>query len=99
MGERNGRWAMVIERDGTVSYAEVEPNPREVRGLAGTVLVALLSGRRTGRAEAKISHPEEHPRSMPLKSGQVRGDRALRMLNHIPETTWQIRLAAIGDEV
>ncbi|KAI9712180.1 MAG: hypothetical protein M1828_001741 [Chrysothrix sp. TS-e1954] len=31
LGERNGRWAMIIERDGTVSYSEVEPNPREVK--------------------------------------------------------------------
>ena len=31
LGERNGRWAMVIEKDGTVSYAEVEQSPREVK--------------------------------------------------------------------
>jgi len=24
MGDRNGRWAMVIEKDGKVSYAETE---------------------------------------------------------------------------
>jgi len=30
MGDRNGRWAMVIEKDGKVSYAENEKNPREV---------------------------------------------------------------------
>lgn len=30
MGDRNGRWAMVIEKDGTVSYAENEASPREV---------------------------------------------------------------------
>lgn len=30
MGDRNGRWAMIIEKDGTVSYAENEKSPREV---------------------------------------------------------------------
>lgn len=30
MGERNGRWAMVIERDGTVSVADCEESPRQV---------------------------------------------------------------------
>lgn len=30
MGERNGRWAMVIEKDGTISYAECD-KPREVQ--------------------------------------------------------------------
>ena len=31
IGERNGRWAMIIEKDGTVSYAEVEQKPREIK--------------------------------------------------------------------
>lgn len=30
MGDRNGRWAMIIEKDGTVSYAENEASPKEV---------------------------------------------------------------------
>ena len=30
MGERNGRWAMIIEKDGKISYAETEKSPREV---------------------------------------------------------------------
>lgn len=30
MGERNGRWAMIIEKDGTISYAEQEQDPRQV---------------------------------------------------------------------
>lgn len=30
MGDRNGRWAMIIEKDGTVSYAENEKDPRQV---------------------------------------------------------------------
>lgn len=30
MGDRNGRWAMIIEQDGTVSAADVEKSPREV---------------------------------------------------------------------
>lgn len=28
--ERNGRWAMIVEKDGTVSYAENESNPKQV---------------------------------------------------------------------
>lgn len=30
MGDRNGRWVMVIERDGNVSVADVEENGRQV---------------------------------------------------------------------
>ena len=30
MGDRNGRWAMVIEKDGTISYAENEKSPSQV---------------------------------------------------------------------
>ncbi|KAJ9623168.1 hypothetical protein H2203_006104 [Taxawa tesnikishii (nom. ined.)] len=30
MGDRNGRWAMIIEKDGSISYAENEKSPREV---------------------------------------------------------------------
>ena len=30
MGERTGRWAMIIEKDGTISYAEQEDSPRQV---------------------------------------------------------------------
>jgi len=30
MGDRNGRWAMIIEKDGSVSYAENEKDPRQV---------------------------------------------------------------------
>lgn len=30
MGDRNGRWAMVVEKDGTISYAENEESPRNV---------------------------------------------------------------------
>jgi len=30
MGDRNGRWAMIIEKDGTISYAENEKSPAEV---------------------------------------------------------------------
>ncbi|KAF2083589.1 AhpC/TSA family protein-like protein [Saccharata proteae CBS 121410] len=30
MGDRNGRWAMVVEKDGTISYAENESNPSQV---------------------------------------------------------------------
>jgi alkyl hydroperoxide reductase 1 len=27
MGDRNGRWAIVVDKDGTITYAEVEPSP------------------------------------------------------------------------
>jgi alkyl hydroperoxide reductase 1 len=30
MGDRNGRWAMIVEKDGTISYAENEKDPRQV---------------------------------------------------------------------
>jgi alkyl hydroperoxide reductase 1 len=30
MGDRNGRWAIVVDKDGTISYAENEPNPSGV---------------------------------------------------------------------
>ena len=30
MGDRNARWAMIIEKDGTISYAEQEQDPRKV---------------------------------------------------------------------
>jgi peroxiredoxin len=30
MGDRNGRWAMVIEKDGSISYAENEQSPSQV---------------------------------------------------------------------
>jgi len=30
MGDRNGRWAMVIDKDGSIVYAENEKDPRQV---------------------------------------------------------------------
>lgn len=30
MGDRNGRWAMVIESDNTISFAEAEKSPGKV---------------------------------------------------------------------
>ncbi|CZT15670.1 related to peroxisomal membrane protein [Ramularia collo-cygni] len=30
MGDRNGRWAMIVEKDGTISAADVEESPRNV---------------------------------------------------------------------
>ncbi|WPG97612.1 AhpC/TSA family protein-like protein [Acrodontium crateriforme] len=42
MGDRNGRWAMVVEADGTISYAENEKSPGEVQvSSAETVLGKL----------------------------------------------------------
>ena len=30
MGDRNGRWAMVIDKDGKIVYAENEKDPTQV---------------------------------------------------------------------
>ena len=30
MGDRNGRWVMIVEKDGTISYADHESNPSQV---------------------------------------------------------------------
>lgn len=30
LGDRNGRWAMVVEKDGTISYSETETSPGQV---------------------------------------------------------------------
>lgn len=41
--DRNGRWAIVIEKDGTVSYAENESNPREVTvSIVQTVIEVMI---------------------------------------------------------
>lgn len=42
MGERNGRWAMIIEKDGTVSYAENEKSPRDVDVSGAEAIMARL---------------------------------------------------------
>lgn len=42
MGDRNGRWAMIIEKDGTVSYAENEKSPREVTVSGAEAVLAKL---------------------------------------------------------
>lgn len=47
VGDRNGRWAMVIEKDGTVSYSAVEPGPggitvRRLEFVLRTRLIFLL---------------------------------------------------------
>ncbi|KAK5174901.1 uncharacterized protein LTR77_000037 [Saxophila tyrrhenica] len=42
MGERNGRWAMIIEKDGTISYAEQEKDPRQVTVSGADAILAKL---------------------------------------------------------
>ncbi|KAF2722168.1 Redoxin [Polychaeton citri CBS 116435] len=42
MGDRNGRWAMVVEKDGTVSYAENEPSPGQVTVSGAEAVLAKL---------------------------------------------------------
>lgn len=47
MGDRNGRWAMVIEKDGTISYAENEKSPGQVtvsRGGQRMYLMLTMAG-------------------------------------------------------
>ncbi|KAK1060483.1 hypothetical protein LTR12_000426 [Friedmanniomyces endolithicus] len=42
MGERNGRWAMIIEKDGKISYAETEKSPREVTVSGADAILSKL---------------------------------------------------------
>jgi len=42
MGDRNGRWAMVIEKDGTVSVADVEESPRQVKVSGADAILTKL---------------------------------------------------------
>ena len=42
MGDRNGRWAMIIEKDGTVSYAENEKSLRDVTVSGADAVLAKL---------------------------------------------------------
>ncbi|KAL1583883.1 hypothetical protein WHR41_07118 [Cladosporium halotolerans] len=42
MGDRNGRWAMIIEKDGTVSYAENEASPKEVQVSSAETILSKL---------------------------------------------------------
>lgn len=42
MGDRNGRWAMIIEKDGTVSAADVEKSPREVTVSGAAAVLSKL---------------------------------------------------------
>ena len=41
MGDRTGRWAMVIEKDGSISYAENEQSPANVDVSLGTVVTIV----------------------------------------------------------
>jgi peroxiredoxin len=43
MGDRNGRWAAIIEKDGTISYAENEASPKDV-DVSFDSLIPLLEG-------------------------------------------------------
>lgn len=42
MGDRNGRWAMVIEKDGKVSVADVEESPRQVKVSGADAILTKL---------------------------------------------------------
>jgi peroxiredoxin len=41
MGDRNGRWAMVVDKDGTIIYAEKEPGP----GVTVSILCHFMARR------------------------------------------------------
>lgn len=47
MGDRLGRWAMIVEKDGKISYAESEKSIREVEvcRIDGNCRVSLLMSR------------------------------------------------------
>lgn len=49
MGERNGRWAMCVEKDGTISIADAEEGPGKV----------------TVRLKAASSRPSEQANGQP----------------------------------
>ena len=40
-GDRNGRWAMVIEKDGKVSYVENESNPSDVTVRESSLIIPM----------------------------------------------------------
>jgi len=42
MGDRNGRWAMVVDKDGTIKYAEVESSPGQVTVSGAEEVLAKL---------------------------------------------------------
>lgn len=42
VGDRNARWAMIVEKDGTVSYAEHESSPKEVTVSSAEAVIAKL---------------------------------------------------------
>ncbi|PSN63551.1 AhpC/TSA family protein-like protein [Corynespora cassiicola Philippines] len=42
MGDRNGRWAMVIDKDGKITYAENEKSPGEVSVSGAEAVLAKL---------------------------------------------------------
>ncbi|KAF1809160.1 Redoxin [Eremomyces bilateralis CBS 781.70] len=42
LGDRNGRWAMVVEKDGTISYAETETSPGQVTVSGADAVLARL---------------------------------------------------------
>lgn len=41
-GDRTGRWAMIVEKDGTISYAENEAHLQEVKVSAVEAILAQL---------------------------------------------------------
>jgi len=42
MGDRNGRWAAIIEKDGTISYAENEASPKDVDVSSAETILSKL---------------------------------------------------------
>ncbi|KAI9663265.1 MAG: hypothetical protein M1821_008313 [Bathelium mastoideum] len=42
MGERNGRWVMIVGKDGTISYSDHEQNPSQVTVTGADAVIAKL---------------------------------------------------------
>ena len=58
MGDRTGRWAMVIEKDGSISYAENEQSPANVDVSLPdslTIMTAVLTVSQVSSAETVIA--------------------------------------------
>lgn len=42
MGDRNGRWAMIVDKDGTVKYADNEKSPGQVTVSSADAVLSKL---------------------------------------------------------
>lgn len=87
MGDRNGRWAMIIEKDGSISYAENEKSPREVTVSAFTSVSDLDSMLMLARSPARTPfflacrvRTSRNSTRMQLHGSELRSEKASRTL-------------------